>query len=234
VKSSRWVFVFLVAAMGLGGCSSSPKAANVSDVVRGETIAVDPTRFSARLPPEAIVIEATVADVQPGEDLLVELSDGREEIWVSGFTEAPARASTVLTALLGGPQPHPTRGTIYPSSGVLDPEDVVSGFTDRGALAVVVGVALSLILLIPALASIVRRFRGGRNCPECRQRLHALWRTCPRCGRAQELPQGIVTQAQAASEPPAPVPAATVPPPREDVSDVPAPVERPTRIVRRD
>jgi hypothetical protein len=193
----------------------------VSDVVRGRSVAVDPARFSPDLPDDAVVVEATVTDVRTAPDLLVEIGDGEETIWVSGFDKAPARASTVLTGLLGGPEPHETLGSVYPSSGSLDPDDVVHGFTERGALAVLVGIGLGLVLVGPLAEPLSRRVRARRTCPDCRRRLGAEWRTCAWCGRAQELPQGAEpeTTAELASVP--------VPPP-EAASP---PVERPTRIV---
>lgn len=234
MRTTRWMFVLLVAAIGLNGCSSSPKAARVSDVVGGRAITADPSRFSPDLPSDAIVIEATVADVRLGENLLVELSDGQEQIWVSGFTDAPARASVVLTALLDGAQPHDVLGSVYPSSGALDPDDVVSGFTERGALAVIVGVALGLVLLVPVVAPMLGHFRAGRNCPECQRRLALTWRTCPRCGRAQDLPQGLTSAGPPVREPPESAPNATIPPLSENLPDAPLTTERPTRIVRGD
>lgn len=238
------------AVLLLVSCSSTPKAATIRQVTSREPIAVQPQRFSPTLPPDAIVIEAIVVDTRAGDELLVELSDeadtaagaaDRDSIWVRGFPTEPRRGSKVLVPLVGEVTQDDKLGNVYSTSGPIDPKSVKSGLTQEGALSVVLLVALALVLLIPVAPVIFKRLGASRRCQECRTRLDARWRTCPECGRAQELNQGAppVPESTGPTPPPAAVQHATSVTSSAQASAPPAqpsqrPTDRPTRIVQGD
>lgn len=172
-----WRAVLLVlCCLVVGACSVSSRAAtiSVSDVIR-----------AGRTPPSTLV-DSVVIDVLPGQQLLVELSDGiqDQQIWVTGFSEAPVRGAEVWTSILGPPTPNDLVGVAYPSAGSLAAPPIVKHVTARSALAIVVGAVGSAALIAFALAIGVGRSRTSRarRCRGCGRPVSDAWLSCPSCG----------------------------------------------------
>lgn len=219
----------VVLLVALGACSSAPEAATVTDVVAGRQTD-DPTSFAEDLPKDAIVVTATVTDVRrEAEGPLVELGDGDETIWVSGFTDPPARGAEVLTAVLGAPQPDERVGLLYTTVGALDPENIREGWSERGALGVGVGATAALVVLSTLVVAFVGRVRARGRCTGCGAVTRPDWITCPSCSKRLAAEPPIPPPA-VSSQPPGQAPGATIM--KSAVPAAEAPTSSATRIVR--
>lgn len=216
------VTVLLVAVLLATGCARAAET-SLQDAVDG---VAGPERY----------VRAVVTDVRSTDEMLVELSSGDVNIWVTGFDDRPGRGSEVWTAVLGAPEDNEFVGLTYPTAGALEAPDV--GITEVGALAVLLGLLAVLGTFFATVSAGILRMRPGRRCPTCKGRCGEDWITCASCGQVLSSPAAVPpapatatvfsARQEAPVEPPAPEP---VGPSAEPDADAPS---RGTRIVRRD
>lgn len=200
----------------LVGCTDSIETQTVSEVVGG--VDAPPQDVVEGIPEDSILLRGTVTDVIPGDQLLVELTDTEETIWVSGFAEAPPRAASVFTALIGEPEEHDTVGLVYPSVGVL--EEPETGISDSGALGVAVGAGAVVAGVIALVAGLFARVKPERPCPSCGVGVMGDWLTCAACGRKlTEMGGKAATMFVEGETSPAPEPASVGSEPAEPAAD---------------
>ncbi|MGH9280303.1 MAG: hypothetical protein ACRD12_19660 [Acidimicrobiales bacterium] len=136
------------------------------------------------------LVHATVTEVRSGPPLLVELSDptAEEHIWVTGFPEAPGRGEDIWTRITGPPVADDLVAFVYPAAGHVAPPVPRRELSDRGAVAILTGLAVVASCAVLAVAALVTGTRRPRRCPGCAGRVAPEWLTCPRCGHSLSAP----------------------------------------------